>query len=227
LINTQRVDAFVLAGTTADDDRIRFLLNTGFPFVSFGRSNPEWDFNWVDTDGENGVYEAVSYLLNLGHRQIAMAAWPEESITGNFRLSGYCRALHDAGISVRSDYIVRGEHSEQAGCDALAAWCRLPRNEWPTAVVAVSDLVAIGVMNEAPKYGLEVGKTLSLIGYDDAPMTQYLRPALTTIQQPIIEIGQALIELLEADLRGEEAETRHMVIRPQFMVRESCGPAPR
>jgi DNA-binding LacI/PurR family transcriptional regulator len=61
-------------------------MDAGVPFVSFGRSNPEWDFYWVDTDGKSGVKEAVEHLVVLRHRRIAIAAWPEESITGNFRL---------------------------------------------------------------------------------------------------------------------------------------------
>jgi len=223
LINTQRVDAFVLAGTNAQDERIRFLVDEGFPFVSFGRSNANWGFNWVDTDGEQGICEAVEYLSGLGHRQIAMAAWPEESISGNFRVSGYLKGLQKFGIPLRSDYIIRGEHSEKAGRDALAQWCRLPRQEWPTAVIAVSDLVAIGIMNEAERRGLVVGKDLSVIGFDDAPMTQYLRPALTTIQQPIVEIGQALIDMLETILRKEEASPRHLLLPTRLITRESCG----
>lgn len=224
LINTQRVDAFVLAGTNANDERIRFLVDEGFPFVSFGRSNANWDFNWVDTDGEQGVYEAVEYLFQLGHRQLAMAAWPEESISGNFRVSGYLKALHNLNIPLQPGYIIRGEHSEQAGRDALAQWCRLPRHEWPTAIIAISDLVAIGIMNEAERRGLVVGKDLSVIGFDDAPMTQYLRPALTTIQQPIVEIGQALIDMLEAILRKEEDSQRHLLVPTRFIERQSCGP---
>lgn len=223
LINTQRVDAFVLSGTNANDPRIRFLMDENFPFVCFGRSNPEWDFYWVDTDGEQGIYEAVSYLIGLGHRQIAVAAWPEQSITGNFRLAGYFRALREAGIDINPDYVIRGEHSEQAGRDALAAWCRLPSREQPTAVVAMSDLVAIGVMNEAEMRGLVVGESLSVIGFDDAPMSQYLRPALTTIQQPIVEIGQALIEMLEAVLKKERPETPNLLIPTRFIKRASCG----
>ncbi len=226
LIKTQRVDGFVLAGTVADDQRIRFLLDAEFPFVSFGRSNAEWEFPWVDTDGQRGVYQAVNYLLELGHRRIAMAAWPEESISGGFRVAGYLEALHDAGLSVRADYILRGIQSEQFGREALAYWYRLPEAEQPTAVIAVSDLIAIGVMNEARRRGMVIGDTLSVIGFDDAPMSQYLTPALTTVRQPIAQIGQALVTMLETILGKRTLAQSEILKSPDLIVRESCGPAP-
>jgi DNA-binding LacI/PurR family transcriptional regulator len=221
LIRTQRVDAFVLAGTVRDDARIRFLKEAEFPFVSFGRSNPDWDFPWVDTDGKQGVREATDYLISLGHQRIGMAGWPEESISGRFRVQGYRDALDTAGISFQPDYLVRGEHSEQSGRDALAYWCELPLDEQPTAIVAITDLVAIGIMNEAERRGLVVGRDLSVIGYDDVPMSQYLRPALTTVQQPILEIGQALMSLLESVLR--QNPTEQVLIPPRLVIRDSCG----
>lgn len=223
MIRTQRVDAFVLAGTVVDDERIRFLMESRFPFVSFGRSNAGWDFPWVDTDGERGVYEATKYLVSLGHERIAMAAWPEESISGEYRVRGYLDALHDAGIVSHSDYVLRGEHSEAAGGEALAYWWDMPADERPTAIVAITDLVAIGIMNEAEKRGLVVGRDVSVIGYDDAPMSQYLRPALTTVQQPIIEIGQGLVALLESVIRQESPASHHLLIPPRLVIRDSCG----
>ncbi len=224
LIRTGRVDAFVLAGTVADDARVQFLIEQGFPFVSFGRSNPEWQFPWVDTDGKEGVQQAVNYLVGLGHRRIAMLGWPEHSLTGNFRLAGYLEALTQAGMPVNPNYIWRGDHTVQAGRDAVEWFCRLPASEQPTAIVAVSDLMAIGLMQEAARRGLDVGRRLSVIGFDDVPMTEFLRPALTTIQQPIPEIGEALISMLETVLNKQEADVANLLIPPRLVIRDSCAP---
>jgi DNA-binding LacI/PurR family transcriptional regulator len=223
LIRSGRVDAFVLSGTVRDDSRIHFLMEADFPFVSFGRSNPDWDFPWVDTDGRQGVREATEYLISLGHTRIAMAAWPEESISGSFRVQGYRDAIKASGIPFQPEYLARGEHSEQGGRDALAYWCKLPSDEQPTAVVAITDLMAIGVMNEAERRGLVVGRDLSVIGYDDVPMSQYLRPALTTVQQPILEIGQALVGMLENVLRPNQPPESHLLIPPRLVIRNSCA----
>ncbi len=227
LIRTGRVDAFVVGSTVRDDARVRFLLDQDFPFVAFGRANADWDFLWIDTDGRRGTGEAVDYLVSLGHRRIAMAAWPEESLSGSFRVDGYLDGLGRAGIMPNPAYLFRGEHSEQSGRDALAAWCALPADERPTAIVAISDLIAIGIMNEAERRGLAIGKDLSVIGFDDAPMTQYLRPALTTLQQPIEEIGTALITMLEDVIKGEEPPQRQLLLPPRLIIRSSCGTIPR
>lgn len=222
MIRSGRVDAFVLSGTLGDDARIKFLLDHGFPFVSFGRSNPEWDFAWVDTDGQRGMVEAVDYLLQLGHRKIAMAAWDEASISGSFRLSGYKQALRAAGVSIRPDYIVRGEHSEEAGRIALARWLELPPDDQPTGIVAVSDMVAIGIMLEAEQRGIKIGEELSVIGFDDTPIAQYIRPSLTSLQQPVEEIGRALINMLELLLSHDEPLSQHVLVPPRLIVRQSC-----
>jgi len=224
LIRAQRVDAFVLAGTVSHDQRIPFLLDADFPFVSFGRAHVNHDFPWVDTDGEAGVRKAVEYLISLGHRRIAMAAWPEESISGSYRVAGYLDVLAEVGLPYRPDYIIRGEHSEQAGREALAQWLMLPPDEQPTAVVAITDLVAIGVMNEARARGLTIGRDLSLIGFDDAPMVQYLQPGLTTLQQPIPQISQALMTILENMLNKDENAEHHLLIPPRLIIRDSCAP---
>lgn|GEM_PF-4899922 len=164
LIRTGRVDAFVVADTVIKDERIHFLLEQNFPFVSFGRAYADTDFPYVDTDGRRGVEEAVEYLISLGHQRIACAGVFGPADTGNERLVGYLQALRKAGISSRPDYIQRAEHTVEAGRTAFAHWCDLPSDEQPTAVVAVSDRrMAIGVMNEAEARGFIVGETLSVI----------------------------------------------------------------
>lgn len=226
LIRTGRVDGFVVGSTTLNDPRIKFLMEHDFPFVSWGRSNPEWDFLWVDTDGHFGMFSAVEHLIKLGHERIAIVAWPEESLSGSFRVAGYLDAMRAAGLPIPSEYIVRGAHSEQTGRDALHYWQSLPPEQRPTAIVTVSDLTAIGIMNEAEQHGLVIGRDLSLIGFDDAPMSQYLRPALTTLRQPIMETGRAVIQLLEDAINREVRSPhspRHILLKPELMVRDSAG----
>jgi DNA-binding LacI/PurR family transcriptional regulator len=223
LIRTKRVDGFVLSDTQYNDPRIRFLLDHKFPFVSFGRANPEWDFAYVDTDGRHGVLEIANYLIHLGHRRIAMIAWPEDSISGGYRVDGYLEAMRKAKLPVPANYIWRGVHEVQTGCDAMEYWCRLPKAEQPTAVIAISDLIAIGALNGAEANGLVVGKDISIAGYDDVPLGQYLRPALTTVRQPIPEISAMIVRLLQAMIAGETPPKHRILVPPRLIVRNSCG----
>lgn len=227
MIQSGRVDAFVLSDTHSDDKRIPYLLERGFPFVSFGRSNPDWDFPWVDTDGQQGTEQVVKYLLELGHRRIAMAAWPEDSISGTARADGYINTMREAGLSIPPTYIQRGEHSEEAGQRAFNCWMQLPADERPTAVVCVTDLVASGVMSAAEANGLVVGRDLSVAGFDDAPLAQYIRPHLTTLQQAIPEVTQAMLKMLETVLSKDETAPRHNLIAPRLILRDSCGKPPK
>jgi DNA-binding LacI/PurR family transcriptional regulator len=170
------------------------------------------------------VRAAVEYLIALGHRRIAIVAWPEESLVGESRLAGYRDALSGAGIPYRSAYVYRGEYDVETGHRALLYWQRLAADERPTAIVTVTDLIAIGVMNEAQRQGLTVGETLSVVGYDDIPLTQYLSPALTTIQQPIPEIGRQIMDMLEALLRGQPIAHKQVMFTPNLIIRQSAGP---
>jgi DNA-binding LacI/PurR family transcriptional regulator len=226
LVRTGRLDAFVLSSTLIDDRRIAYLLDQDFPFVSFGRSNPHWDFNWVDTDGQAGVFDAVDYLVGLGHRRIAMVTWPEGSLTGNMRLAGYEQALYQAGIPLRAEYIIRSEYGEAVGRHVFDQLDRLPASEQPTAIVTVSDMTAISVMGEAERRGHVVGKTLSVIGFDDELLSQYLRPSLTSLRQPIQAISQELIAMLSTILKDRAAPTRQVLLKPELIVRESVSPPP-
>lgn len=223
LIRTGRIDSFVVAETTRRDPRIRFLLDSEFPFAAFGRSEANWNFNWVDTDGTDGMYQAVEHLIQLGHRRIAMVAWPEDSISGEYRVKGYRMALEAAGIETRADYVIRIENREQAGREAFQYLWSQPLADRPTAVVAVTDLVAVGMMNQAELMGLRVGQDVAIVGFDDAPMSQYLRPALTSIQQPISEICTALVNQVDALRANTTSSPEHVLIRPRLIVRQSCG----
>lgn len=226
LVRTGRVDAFVLANTTLNDPRITYLLDHDFPFVSFGRANPEWNFNWVDTDSRTGVANAVRHLIKVGHERIAIVTWPEHSLTGNLRLGGYLDALEEARIKPCEDYIIRAEYGEAVGGLVFDRLGQVHASRRPTAIVTASDMTAISVMSEAERRGFVVGKTLSVIGFDDEPLSQYLRPSLTTLRQPIQAISSTLIDIL-SDLLGEHSNgTCQILMQPELILRESVSPPP-
>ena len=218
-----QVDGFVLSNTNQDDPRVRSLLDSGFPFVAFGRANPDWDFPWVDVDGTAGVRQATEHLIQRGHRRIACLAWTEESLTGQFRLQGYRTAMADAGLPVDPRWTERIENTHANAYAGARQFLSLPADIRPTAVIALTDLMAIGVINAAWDAGLEPGRDLAVVGFDDAPIARFLRPPLTTLSQPIAEVGERLVTTLVDICNERFLKERHVLLQPELIVRASSA----
>jgi DNA-binding LacI/PurR family transcriptional regulator len=223
LMLSQRVDGFVLSDTNADDVRIRSLLERDFPFVTFGRANAEWDFPYVDVDGEAGVYEAMQHLLALGHRRVGFVTWPEGSLVGLHRYQGYVRALEAAGLARDPAWVARAANAEADAREAASRLLDLPEERRPTAIVAVSDLMALGVMGALHEVGLQPGADIAVVGYDDIPTAQYFQPPLSSVRQPIAEVGERVVEMLLKVIAGEPLEVRRVLLTPELIVRASSG----
>ncbi len=222
LIDTGRVDGFVLSSVNYDDPRIAFLIERNFPFVAFGRSNPELDFPYVDVDGFAGLHQAMQHLLSRGHQCIAVIGWPEDSRVGNERMRAYFESMDAAGFKTRPEWVERGEGSFEFGREATSRLLSLESANRPTAIVTLNDTQAIGALHAARDHGADVGRDIVVIGFDDAPMSQYLFPALTTIRQPIHEAGRKCVEILVSLMKGEEPPERHSLLMPSLVLRASA-----
>lgn len=223
LLLTGRVDGFVLSNTNTDDARIRYLMKQGFPFAAFGQANPEWDFPYVDIDGQNGIYQAVTHLIELGHRRIGILAWPEHSLSGTHRYNGYLRAMLAHRLEPRPEWTVRCEHDVECAATAMGQLLTLPEAHRPTGVVCLSDMMAIGAMRAIIAAGLRPGRDIAVIGFDDIPTAQYFSPPLSSIRQPVVEAGELVINMLLQKIRGETLAERHVLLKPTLIVRESSG----
>lgn len=222
LIETRRVDGFVLSSIEYDDPRVHLLLERSFPFVGFGRSNPNLVFPWIDVDGGLGIHKSVLHLLENGHRKIAALAWPQDSRAGNNRMEGYFSALHDAEITPDPDWIKRGDGVFDFGYKATLELLNLPVDCRPTALIALNDIMALGASQAIKDRGLSVGKDFAITGFDDAPMVQYTSPSLTTLRQPITEIGQHIIAMLMEYINtGSIPTPPNILVAPQLIVRSS------
>jgi len=221
LFSRNQVAGFLLADTVRNDSRVEMLLDKGIPFVTFGRANDDWDFHWVDVDGEHGMYCVVQHLLQRGHRCIGFITWPEGSQSGSYREAGYRRALQESGIEVRKEWIVRGENSAELGQRGVQQLMQLPVASRPTAVVCVSDLIAMGALNGAAGAGIEVGKDLAITGFDDVSLVQYTQPPLTSVRQPIAAVGEQVIDLLLRQIHGGEINQKGILLKPELIIRAS------
>lgn len=221
MIDTGQVDGFVLSSVNYRDPRIDFLLERQFPFVAFGRE-PERDFPYVDVDGGAGLQMATEHLVERGHRRIAVLAGPENSRVSDDRLNGYFKALRLAGIPIDMSLIAHHEGTFEFGQLTTEQWLSWEDQHRPTGIVAMNDTMAVGAVRAGQSRGLVIGRDLAIIGFDDTPMAQYLSPPLTTIRQPIQQVGRKCIEILIALLNNNDSVERQIVLSPELIVRESA-----
>ncbi len=221
LIETGRVDGFVLTNLDYHDPRVLYLLERQFPFVAFGRSDPELIFPYVDVDNEAGERMATEHLLALGHRRIAAISWLPNSRVGDERLKGYLAAMQAASVEAKPEWIARGEGTVEFARQAAEQWLSGPDGQRPSGIAALSDAMAIGVMHAARARGLVIGRDLAIAGFDDAPMSQYLWPPLTSVRQPIREAGHKCVEALVARLEDRPLAEEHILLKPELIVRGS------
>lgn len=217
----RQVEGFILADTNDDDPRIKMLIEEGIPFASFGRTNDDWDFCWVDVDGRSGMRQITSHLQQRGHEKIALITWPEGSRAGREREMGYFDQMAKVGSSVAAEWVLRGEHSVNQGYQLMTRLINLPDKLRPTAVACICDEFAIGAMHAAMAQGLAVGKDIAVTGFDNVPMSEFLFPPLTTVKQPIQQAGEWVIELLLRQINEEAIEQKGILLEPELIVRQS------
>lgn len=217
----RQVEGFILADTNHNDPRIAYLIAQNIPFASFGRANEAWDFCWVDVDGRSGIFQVTDHLITNGHQRIGLITWPEGSKTGEDREAGYFDRLQKAGIQFDTDWIVRGNNTVQVGAAGVTKLLDLPENRRPTAIVCMSDHLAIGAMSGTASTGYRVGQDIAITGFDDIPMAAFLHPPLTTVRQPIAEVGEKVVDLLLKQINGEFIEEKGIILEPKLIIRES------
>ena len=223
MLGQRAVDGFVLADTTVDDPRQAWLARHHIPFAAFGRrwADPEIG-SWVDVDGAGGTAAAVEHLVSLGHRRLAFVGWPEGSGVGDDRCAGFERAARARGVEVVG--VERGDNDHAAG--ARLGRRLLRRATPPTAIVAVSDDLAIGIDAAVRSVGLRTGRDVSIVGFDDSPAASVPALALTSVRQPLALAGEHVVRLVAAQLGDPDATTERVLLEPTLVVRSSTGAAP-
>ncbi len=226
LVQEGRVDGLMLTRTRINDPRIAYLLAQDFPFVAFGRTRGVGAYACVDMDGELGMFNATRYLIELGHRDIAIMSPPPNLMFTVYRTQGFQRAMAAYDLPIEPAWHESGDLTER---DGYAAGCRLLDGERPpTAIIAGNDLMAIGAMRAAHERGLRVGQDLSVVGFDDITWAEHANPPLTTMRQPIYELGRRVCRMLVQILAGQplDEEGCQVLFEPELMVRASSGPPP-
>ena len=221
LSRSGRTGGMVLSRTLSDDPRIDMLRRSGIPFVAHGRTRDCADYAWYDVDGELASMDAVRHLASLGHERIAYLAGPDRYNFARLRREGFALAMREVlGREPEPDLAGTCELNVGAG-EALAA--RVLRHG-PTALVCVTDTVAIGAIAALAKRGLEPGRDVSVIGYDGIEFGAHTSPPLTTMAQPKARAGQRIGEILVKLIGGADARDLHELHRARLVRRRTDGP---
>lgn len=220
MVDGSRVDGMVLARVRQHDARLDYLKGSARPYVVFGHAGED-DYPYIDVDGKTGIRQMVHHFAEHGHRRIALIAAPDELAFAPLRLAGYWAALDDLGLPRDPRLVVTGDLSADSG--AAAAGQLLDQPDPPTAILACNDQMALGAMSAITARGLRVGEDVAVAGFDDIPAAANASPPLTTIRQPIFEIGQKLAQTLIRLIRGETVHDLHVLLDPELVIRASSG----
>jgi LacI family transcriptional regulator len=213
----------LLPSETASE--LRGLQQRGYPFVVIDPMMPlDDDLPVVATAHWQGARMATEHLIELGHRRIAVITGRPGWVASIDRLAGYRSAMATAGLPLDPDLVATGDWYIEAGITGAHALLRLPNR--PTAIFAFNDNMAIGVMQVARELGLRIPEDLSVVGFDDIEMSAFLNPPLTTVRQPLREMGRVACGLLARIIEGQKVETTGIELANRLIVRSSTAPPP-
>lgn len=221
----RRVDAVIVqAEGLSDEDLLELDRATDTPVVVFGRLVAELERRCVRLDNETGGEIATRHLLAHGHRRVAHIAGPLAYPDSRDRLHGYRRALEQAGIGYDDRLVVESDFRETGG--VTAARRLLERAPDLSAIFVANDQMAAGALRAVRDAGRSVPSDISLVGYDDVLLARYLYPALTTVRQPLREMGRAAAEIALERLDTDRGDTTKEVRRefdPELVIRQSVA----
>ncbi|MGW5273982.1 LacI family DNA-binding transcriptional regulator [Streptomyces sp. NPDC004044] len=198
------------------------LTSRNIPFaVVDPAGDPGDDVPSVGTTNWQGGLAATRHLTGLGHRRIGVISGPSRMMCSRARVDGYRAAMETAGLPIDPDLVREGEFSHQDGYTAGLELLRLP--EPPTAIFAGNDLQALGVYEAARELGLRIPEDLSVVGFDDLPLTRWIGPPLTTVRQPLIEMAETAARLVLDLSRGQQPATTRVDLATNLVVRSSTA----
>lgn len=217
------IDGLIIAAANIlqSVDYLDQLCQQRFPIVFVDQRVEGTSIPYVTADNCQGAFDATRYLIQLGHRRIGMIAGPMYESPSSERLSGYRDALVQYAIPYDEKLVQYGDFLRQSGYTCAQTLLKLEQR--PTAIFASNDPMAFGAMRAIQQAGLRIPEDISLIGFDDIGSSAETRPALTTVRQPLREMGRVGAQIILDMLRGHTFLPR-AELRTSLILRDSCAP---
>lgn len=202
------------------------LRERNFPYVLIDQVDSTENSNVVEATNWKGAYEATRYLSQLGHTRIAFLTGSGMVRSAADRLGGYRAALTDSDIPFTEDLVIEGDYQQQTGYEATKKLLQRASPP-PTAIFASNDLSALGALDAARECGFRIPDDISIIGFDDIPQASLIYPKLTTVRQPLEQMGQVAVKLLLEQIEDHSRPPQRVTLATQLIIRDSCGPYQR
>jgi len=219
----QRVDGVIVNSSAENTAHLLELNNNNMQVVLIDRNVQGIECNRVFSDNSQGGFIGMQHLIELGHRQIGVIAAPRDQEPIERRLRGLHEAQRAYGIDRFPDLLITDD-TQDFDVGYQAAKQLLQHNPRPTAIFALTDVMAVGVMHAANEMNLRIPDDLSVMGYDDIPIASYTIPPLSTVAQPIVEMGRASVELLLHHLGNSDMEPETTVLETHLVIRQTTAP---
>lgn len=221
VINSGLVDGVIVTATQMGDPLVEQLQRVEMPFVVVGRPDDDRSLFSVDADNRGGARLAARHLVGLGHRRIGLISPPSNTTAGLDRRNGFLEGLAEAGIGP-GGFIAEGNWTEESGREAMASLLASATSR-PDAVFVGSDRMAVGALRAIRDAGLSCPDDIALVSFDGILPPDQTVPRLTSVAQPVAEVGDRAACLLGSVVDGTATTPEHVVFPTRLVIRESCG----
>lgn len=220
LLIRKRVDGFIITSGFNNVDLVQELLDQKIPVTLIAYNIARKSLNTISVDDYAGGYQATAHLAELGHKRIAVIAEQVQSSTD--RIRGYKAALNDFGLVYDDNLFSEAQATVENGKKAAEKLLNLENP--PTAIFAFNDILAIGAIEAVHKRGLSVPEDVSIIGFDNIVLAKHCYPPLTTMAQPLDEIGNQAVDLLVGEIESKVIRKQRIMLSAELVIRDSTGP---
>ena len=221
LFRAEAVRGLIFAASRTPSRLYTDLEKAGIALVAVSRDAASLRVDQVSVANQDGAYAATSHLIQLGHSRIAIINGPAVFTTVRDRQAGYEQALREAGLVIDERLVVYTDFRQSGGYSAMQQLLELA--DPPAAVFAGSNLLTLGALQAIHEHHLAIPDEIAIVGFDEMPWAMSLRPPLTTVAQPILDLGRTAAELLMARVREPGLPRRQVVLETKLIVRSSCG----
>ncbi|RBW71446.1 catabolite control protein A [Bacillus taeanensis] len=223
LLNTllgKQVDGIVFMGGKITEEHVEEFKRASVPIVLAATVDEQNETPSVNIDYEHAIYDAIKSFIDKGHKKIAMISGPfEDPINSTKKFQGYRKALEEAGLEVEDQYVAVGDYTYDSGLEAMEAFLQL--GDKPTAVFAATDEMALGAVHGAQDNGYTVPGDVEVMGFDNTRLATMIRPTLSTVVQPMYDIGAVAMRLLTKYMNKESVEDKTVILPHRIEYRNS------